>query len=103
AVGMAAALSASAIAVRLLPLARSRLILLRTRFGIACGRPIRTPCALHGQRLLRALTDDPPLPLGNRRDHIRDELALRGREIKAEVERDDIEVALARLLQQVAE
>jgi hypothetical protein len=38
------------------------------------------------ERLFRALADDPPLPLSDRRDDVRDELALGRRKVEPEIE-----------------
>jgi len=60
------------------------------------GRPAAGDLDL--ERLARPHADHPALPLCDRREHVGDQLPGRRREVEAEVERDDVEATLARLL-----
>jgi hypothetical protein len=46
--------------------------------------------ALDGESVLRALTDDAPLPLGGRRHHVGHELSGGSGKVDAEVEGDEV-------------
>jgi len=72
--------------------------------GSRCGGRLRrvAPLALFGERISDPLAHDPNLPLSDRREHVRDQLAIRRAEVEAKVERDDVEAAPARQLEQLA-
>src|SRR5690242_21282603 len=59
--------------------------------------------ALDGERVSCPLPDDPPFPLRRRGHDVRHELARRGREVDAEVERNEVPAALGGTLEQAGE
>src|SRR6266540_3684503 len=99
-VGMRSRLSSSAIACRLPPWARSRLIFATVGAGALRGVPSLTPCARARERLARALGAQAPLPPGHGREGVCNALAGRRREVEPEVEGDQVPALALRALEQ---
>src|SRR6266700_1167583 len=87
AVGMRSVLSPFAIAVRLLPAARSRRIRSIVYGDMRGGRPSRAPCAR--VRLSRLLRDQAPLALGEGGEQVRGLLPGGRRRFEGAVERGE--------------